>query len=71
VPAPTPFDQLRRIVMEDPALMAELTPAPNQAELFAQVISLGRQRGLQLTIPELEEIVRANRRSWLERGIFP
>jgi hypothetical protein len=68
--APAPFDQLRRIVMEDPALMRELTAAPTQADLFARVIALGRQRGLHLTIAELEEIVRANRRSWLERWLL-
>lgn len=56
--------------MEDPALMRELTAAPTQADLFARVIALGRQRGLHLTIAELEEIVRANRRSWLERWLL-
>jgi len=56
--------------MQNPALMGQFTSAPNQAELFAHVISLGRQRGFQIDIPELEEIVRANRRSWLERWLF-
>jgi hypothetical protein len=56
--------------MEDPALMGELTSASSQNDLFAQVISMGRQHGLHITISELEEIVRANRRSWLERWLF-
>ncbi len=56
--------------MEDPSLMREFTSASNQADLFSQVISLGRQHGLHITIAELEEIVRANRRSWLERWLF-
>lgn len=56
--------------MEDPALMRELTSAASQSDLFAQVISLGLQHGLHITISELEEIVRANRRSWLERWLF-
>jgi hypothetical protein len=56
--------------MEDPALMRELTSAPNQTDLFVKVMALGQQRGLQITIPELEEIVRANRRSWLERWLL-
>ena len=56
--------------MEDPALMRELTSAPNLADLFKQVIALGEQRGLRITISELEEIVRANRRFWLERWLF-
>ena len=56
--------------MEDPVLMREFTSAPNQADLFAQVVALARQRGLSITTSELEEIVRANRRSWLERWLF-
>jgi len=56
--------------MQDPALMAELTSSPAQSELFAKVIAMGQQRGLRLTVSGLEEIVRANRRSWLERGTF-
>ena len=65
-----PFAELRAIILNDAALMAELTSAPNQPDLFAKVIALSQQHGLRITIPELEEIVRANRRSWLERGIF-
>jgi hypothetical protein len=57
--------------MEDPALMREFTSAQNHADLFAQVISLSRRHGLEITISELEEIVRANRRSWLERWALP
>lgn len=57
--------------MEDPALMGRLTAVKNQADLFAEVISLGRRHGLEITIPELEEVVRANRRSWIERWAFP
>ena len=70
MPAPSSFDQFRQIVMEDPSLMAQLTAAPTNSDLFAQVISSGRQHGLLITIAELEEIVRANRRSWLERWLF-
>ena len=66
----TPFAELRAIILHDPALMERFTAAPNEADLFAQVISLGRQRGLHITVSELEEIVRANRRSWLERWVF-
>jgi hypothetical protein len=56
--------------MEDPSLTAALTSAQDQSELFELVVSLGREHALPVTIPELEEIVRANRRSWLERWLF-
>jgi hypothetical protein len=56
--------------MEDPALMAALASAQSQSELFELVVSLGREHALPVTIPKLEEIVRANRRSWLERWLF-
>jgi hypothetical protein len=66
----TPFEELRAIILNDSVLMAELTSASDQPDLFAKVIALSQQYGLWITITELEEIVRANRRSWLERGTF-
>lgn len=71
VKSPAPFEKLRLIAMEDPALIGRLAAVENQADLFAEVISLGRRHGLEITIPELEEVVRANRRSWIERWAFP
>ncbi|HEY3839243.1 MAG TPA: hypothetical protein VGL72_21870 [Bryobacteraceae bacterium] len=70
MPGLAPFDQLRRVVMQNPALMRELTSTQSQSELFELVVSLGREHALPVTIAELEEIIRANRRSWLERWLF-
>ncbi len=64
------FDEIRRIVMEDSGLTASLAAAEGDAELFAAVIALGRERGIELTAAELEEIVRANGRAWFERWLF-
>ena len=55
--------------MEDPDLMSALTALETEAELFACVVALGRERGIALTVAELAEIVRANRRAWLERWL--
>jgi hypothetical protein len=63
------FDEIRRIVMEDAALMPALTSAATEAELFALVIALAAERGIELTIADLAGIVRSNRRSWLERWL--
>jgi len=49
--------------------MSTLTSVESEAELFARVIALGRERGIELTSDELAEIVRANRRAWLERWL--
>jgi hypothetical protein len=65
------FDEIRRIVMEDSGLMRVLTSAETEAELFALVIALGRDRGLEIAVAQLEEIARANRRAWLERWLVP
>jgi hypothetical protein len=63
------FDEIRRIVIEDSGLTRALTSAETEAELFALVIALGRERGIELTVTQLEEIVRANRRAWFERWL--
>jgi hypothetical protein len=63
------FDEIRRIVMDDSGSMSTLTSVESEAELFARVIALGRERGIELTSDELAEIVRANRRAWLERWL--
>jgi ribosome biogenesis protein Nip4 len=63
------FDEIRRIVMEDSSLMRALTSAETEAELFALVIALGGERGFELTVAQLEEIARANRRAWFERWL--
>jgi hypothetical protein len=64
------FDEIRRIVMEDSALMSAFTSAATEAELFALAIALAKERGIELTLAELGEIVRANRRAWFERWLL-
>jgi hypothetical protein len=63
------FDEFQRIVMEDRELTTSLASVETEAELFARVIVLGRERGIELAPAELAEIVRANRRAWLERWL--
>jgi hypothetical protein len=63
------FDEIRRIVMEDSGLILALTSAETEAELFARVIALGRERGLEIAVAQLEEIARSNRRAWFERWL--
>jgi hypothetical protein len=63
------FDEIRQIVLEEPALLPALTSASTETELFAAVVALGRERGIEVADAELAEIVRANRRAWFERWV--
>jgi hypothetical protein len=63
------FDEIRRIVLRDPGLFPALTSASSETELFAAVIALGRERGIEVADAELAEVVRANRRAWFERWV--
>jgi hypothetical protein len=61
------FDRLREFVMGDTALIDKLTRCGSEAALFAEVLAIGGERGLGLEETDLAEIVRGNRRLWLER----
>jgi hypothetical protein len=54
-------------VLNDAALREELLQAPDLPALFARVLALARERGLEISEEELQAVVNANRRSWLER----
>ena len=59
--------EIRRMVMQDSTLMSALVGVETEADLFALVIALGHERGIEITEVELAETIRANRRAWLER----
>lgn len=53
--------------MDDAALIERLSCCGSDAALFAEVLRIGREHDFVLEERELAEIVRANRRRWLER----
>lgn len=55
--------------MADPGLMRRMTEIASEADLFAAVIALARAHGIELTVAELQEMVRANRVAWFERWL--
>ena len=63
------FDQLFQIVNSDPALREDLLKAPDLPSLFAKILTLAKVRNCPLTEQDLQAIVNANRRSWLERWL--
>jgi hypothetical protein len=64
---PSTFDQFREYVVCDAAAMERLTRCGSEAALFAEVLAMGREHGFGLEETDFAEIVRANRRLWLER----
>ena len=65
------FDEVRMIVLQDRRLALALAAVKTETELFDAVIGLARERGIHVTTEELAEVVRANRKAWLERWLFP
>jgi hypothetical protein len=63
------FDEIRRIVMADPGLMPRLTETASEADLFTVVMGVARAHGIELTVAELQGIVRTNRVAWFERWV--
>ena len=61
------FPALLIMVLNDAGLRDELLQAPDLPALFARTIALARERGIELSEEELQAVVNANRRSWLER----
>ncbi len=55
------------MVLNDADLRGKLLAAPGLPSLFEQVISLARERGIELSEEELQAVVNVNRRSWVER----
>ena len=63
------FPSFLRLVLNDAALRNELLQVPDLPALMARVQMLAGERGIELSHQELETVVNANRRSWLERWI--
>lgn len=68
-PSRNTFDQVSQLILSDPSVRDRLLEATDLPELFRLVIAFAGERGYQLREQELEAIVNANRRSWLERWI--
>jgi hypothetical protein len=61
------FPSFLVMVLNDAKLRDELLKSPDLPALFARALALGRERGIELSEEELQAVVTANRRSWLER----
>lgn len=63
------FPQFRLLVLGDVALQEELLAITDLQTLFARALELGRQRGYDFSVQDLEATANANRRAWLERWL--
>lgn len=61
------FPAFLEMVLSDFPLRDDLLNAPELPALFVRVVTLARERGLEISEAELQAVVNANRLSWLER----
>jgi hypothetical protein len=55
------------MVLADESLQAQLRDITEGDEFIAKVIELGEDRGCKFTAEDVEEAMRSNRRTWIER----
>ncbi len=68
-PDASAFERFRAGVLEDPALQDVLCEITDRALFVERVVQLGAERGERFSPGDVEEALRAGRRSWLERWI--
>jgi ribosomal protein S18 acetylase RimI-like enzyme len=68
-PVKNGFEHVSQLILSDPSERDRLLEAADLPTLFGKVLAFAGEHGVQLREQELEAIVNANRRSWLERWI--
>lgn len=68
-PARNGFEQVAQFILGNPSERDRLLEAADLPTLYRMVMAIAESHGCQVREQELEGIVNANRRSWLERGI--
>ena len=63
------LERFRSVVVEDDGLQARLNGFDDFQDFKEAVLQAGSERGFEFTPQELDEAIRAARRSWLERWI--
>lgn len=66
----TPLEQLRALVLSDPALQASLQPLSDRREFVAACLAIARKSGLEIAPAALEHAVRAGRHEWYKRQML-
>jgi hypothetical protein len=63
------FEKFRRMVLRDPTIQVRLRDISDRSEFISLTVELGGEYGCSFTTADVEEGLRAGRRSWLERWI--
>jgi hypothetical protein len=63
------LEQFRQLVLDDMALQERLRAVPVRAEFITLTLQLGAERGYDFTVDDIEDVLRANQRAWLERWL--
>ncbi len=68
-PCAAELERFRQAVFGDPSLQQRLRATADRESFGRLVLSLGRDGGYRFTLQDVEEAIRAARRSWIERWI--
>ena len=63
------LEQFRQLVLDDTALQERLRAVPVRAKFITLMLQLGAERGYDFTVDDIEDMLRANQRAWLERWL--
>jgi hypothetical protein len=63
------LEGFKELVLEDPALLAQLRPFTNMEEFLRQTVRLGEANGFRFTVEDVRSALQANRRAWIERWV--
>ncbi len=63
------FDAFRRLVLEDPALQAQLWAVSDREAFVALTVALGQQRGCRFDDEAVKQAMQTGRRTWIERWL--
>lgn len=63
------FHRFQQVVYSDPALLESLRQAPSLPALISQVLTLGQEGGYDFSEQDVQAVLNANRRAWLERWL--
>jgi len=65
----TAFERFRRIVLREPGLFARFRAVPEREAFIELAVQLGRERGCEFTVADVDAAMRTARREWIERGV--
>lgn len=61
------FEKFRQLVLQDASLQQRLKCTPDRAAFIALTVRLGEESGCRFDAEDVEEALRAARRTWVRR----